>query len=83
MTRWIPLRDAATALAVSQAALRKIFERRAELGSDGVLEATVDGVHARKFGGRWRVSFSEQWAQAGVLGSTSQARGMRGRGDRP
>lgn len=59
--RWIALRDAAQMLGVSASALRKLFERRANRAADGGVEATVDGVRARKFANRWRVSFGKEW----------------------
>jgi hypothetical protein len=58
---WYPLRDAANVLGVSPEALRKQFERKARRGPDGGVEAEVDGVRARKFANRWRVSFGEEW----------------------
>lgn len=48
-------------LSVSPEALRKQFERRARLTADGGTEADVDGVRARKFANRWRVSFGQAW----------------------
>lgn len=60
--RWHSLRDAADALGVSPEALRKQFERRVERAPDGGIEASVDGVRARKFANRWRVSFGERWS---------------------
>lgn len=59
--RWYPLRDAALVLGVSPSALRKVLERRATRAADGGVEAVVDGVRARKFVNRWRVSFGEAW----------------------
>jgi hypothetical protein len=58
---WYPLRDAANVLGISPEALRKQFERRARQAPDGGVEAEVDGVRARKFANRWRVSFGEAW----------------------
>jgi len=46
---------------LSPGALRKLLERRAQPARDGVYEALVDGVRARKFTNRWRVSFGEPW----------------------
>jgi hypothetical protein len=48
-------------LSVSPEALRKQFERRARQVPDGGTEADVDGVRARKFANRWRVSFGQAW----------------------
>jgi hypothetical protein len=61
LARWYALRDAAHALGLSPGALRKLLERRAKRSRDGATEATVDGVKARKFANRWRVSFGEAW----------------------
>ena len=61
--RWYPLRDAAVILAVSPEALRRKFERRVQRATDGVLEARVDGIRARKFGNHWRVSFGKAWTE--------------------
>ncbi|MDQ2647189.1 MAG: hypothetical protein M3020_25520 [Myxococcota bacterium] len=60
--RWYPLRDAADLLGLTIGALRKQLERRAIRAADGGVEALVDGVRARKFAGRWRVSFGPSWA---------------------
>ena len=61
VARWYALRDAAEILGLSAGALRKLLERRAQPARDGVYEAHVDGVRARKFTNRWRVSFGEAW----------------------
>jgi len=59
--RWYLLRDAANVLGLSPEALRKQFERKARRAPDGGVEAEVDGVPARKFANRWRVSLGEAW----------------------
>jgi len=61
--RWYVLREAAAFLTVSPAALRKKLERHARRAKDGGTEAAIDGVRARKFANRWRVSFDETWTQ--------------------
>jgi hypothetical protein len=61
--RWYVLRDAAPLLGVSADALRRLFERRAERAADGGTEAHVDGIRARKFANRWRVSFGKPWTE--------------------
>jgi len=61
VARWYALRDAAEILGLSPGALRKLLERRAQPARDGVYEALVDGVRARKFTNRWRVSFGDAW----------------------
>jgi hypothetical protein len=62
--RWYPLREAAVALGVSPDALRKQLERHVMRGKDGLVEARVDGVRARKFANRWRVSFGDAWCSS-------------------
>jgi len=59
--RWFPLRDAASTLGVSADALRKQLERNVVRAKDGGTEARIDGIRARKFANRWRVSFGEAW----------------------
>ena len=61
--RWYPLRDAAPLLGISVGALRKLLERRAIRATDGGVEANVDGVKARKFANRWRVSLGPAWTE--------------------
>jgi hypothetical protein len=61
--RWYALRDAASMLSVTPAALRKQMERKAQRAPDGVTEARLDGVRGRKFAGRWRVSFDRSWTE--------------------
>jgi hypothetical protein len=46
---------------MTAAALRRTIERRARRADDGVLEADFDGIRARKFAGRWRVSLGPGW----------------------
>lgn len=62
--RWYPLRDAAVTLGVSADALRKQPERNVTRAKDGGVEAQIDGVRARKFANRWRVSFGEPWCNS-------------------
>lgn len=61
--QWYALRDAAQILAISPGALRKLLERRARRAADGGVEASLDGVRARKFTNRWRVSFGKPWVE--------------------
>jgi len=61
--RWYPIRDAAPVLGVTPEALRKLLERRAVRSADGSVEALVDGVRARKFANRWRISFGKAWVE--------------------
>jgi hypothetical protein len=62
--RWYPLRDAAATLGVSPDALRKQLERNVMRAKDGGTEAQIDGIRARKFANRWRVSFGEAWCNS-------------------
>jgi hypothetical protein len=62
--RWYAVRDAAAILGVSPDALRKQLERRARQMPDSGTEAALDGVRARKFSNRWRVSFGAAWSAA-------------------
>jgi hypothetical protein len=78
--RWFALRDAAQILSLSPDALRKQFERNVVRAPDGGIEAVVDGVRARKFANRWRVSFGERWSEPEMLRSDRQASDGRGRG---
>lgn len=59
---WHTLIDAADRLSLSPDALRRQLERHAIRAKDGGTEAHIDGVRARKFANRWRVSFGEPWA---------------------
>lgn len=58
---WVSVKTAAEFLDMSPEALRRALERHAVRAPDGVVEATIDGVLARKLGRSWRVSFSERW----------------------
>lgn len=58
---WLTVERAAAYLGMNAGALRKTLERRSTRGPDGVTEAIMDGVRARKFGRLWRVRFSEAW----------------------
>jgi hypothetical protein len=60
--RWTSVECAADLLGMTSGALRKMLERNARRGEDGVTEALVSGVRARKLGRLWRVSLSAAWA---------------------
>ena len=59
-TPWISLLKAADHLAESPASLRKKLERAAVL-RDGMIEAELPGLRARKFGKLWKVRLSDGW----------------------
>jgi hypothetical protein len=61
--RWLTLGDAATRLAMSPDTLRKQVERNVRKAPDGVVEASIDGIRARKFQGRWRVALGTRWTE--------------------
>ncbi len=60
-TRWLSIQSASEVLGMSSGALRKILERNARQGQDGVTEADVNGVRGRKLGRLWRVTLSAGW----------------------
>jgi hypothetical protein len=59
--RWVTVDVAARVLHTTPEALRKRFGRSSIRSRDGVQEAELDGVHARKFGATWKVRFSDAW----------------------
>lgn len=65
---WCSLAVAAEALGMTPGALRKILERNARPGPDGVTEAQVSGVQARKLGRLWRVRLSAAWSDPALAG---------------
>jgi len=64
--RWISIQTAADLLGMTPGALRKVFERNARRAADGVTEADVNGVRARKLGRLWRVTMSAAWTDPHV-----------------
>ena len=69
--RWLALQAAADVLGMTPGALRKILERRARRGPDGVTEAQVSGMQARKLGRLWRVRLSAAWIEPELAGSSN------------
>ena len=59
--RWLRLDEAAAILGVPIVTLRRAIERNARRGADGSVLSKTDGVHARKFGRRWRVVLDAHW----------------------
>jgi hypothetical protein len=59
--RWMSVQDAAAILSVPVLTLRRAIERAARRSRDGSVEACVDGVHARRFGRRWRLWLDAAW----------------------
>lgn len=56
-TPWISIRAAADLLSMTEGALRKALERRAERRGDTTV-ADLNGIRGRKMGSRWRVSLA-------------------------
>jgi hypothetical protein len=69
--QWCSLSVAAEVLGMTPGALRKILERNARPGPDGVTEAQVNGVQARKLGRLWRVRLSAVWSDPELAASSS------------
>lgn len=59
--RWLSLASAAALLDMTAGALRRKVERHADVAEDGVIEAEIDGIRARKFGRTWRVLLGPRW----------------------
>lgn len=60
--------QAAAVLGIPPITLRRNIERGARRGPSGVVYASVDGVHARRFGRRWRVTLDEGWLRPVATG---------------
>lgn len=60
--RWVSVRDAALALGFAAVSLRRAIERNSRRAPDGGVEASFDGVRARKLGRTWRVLLGDCWA---------------------
>ena len=60
--RWLTVRDAADRLSMRPDALRRALERRARPADDGGIEASIDGMRARKFARNWRIRVDGPWA---------------------
>ncbi len=72
---WVSLAAAAAHLGTNPDALRRLFERRARRAADGVTEADIDGVRARRLGRLWRVRFSPAWLSGDARRSPARAAG--------
>lgn len=59
---WMSVREAAEILGFAIISLRRAIERNARRASDGGVEASFDGLRARKIGRAWRVQLSSAWA---------------------
>jgi len=58
---WLPLATAAELLGETADSLRKKLERASRRAADGAVEATLDGVTARKLGRLWKLRLSSAW----------------------
>jgi len=61
--RWLSVDQAAAILGVPALALRRALQRSARRCPDGSTHAHIDGVHARRFGRRWRVWLDSAWTE--------------------
>ena len=61
---WMSVREAALVLGFGTVSFRRLLERHARRAADGGVEASVDGVRARKIARTWRVQLSAAWTQA-------------------
>lgn len=61
--KWISLARAAEVLGEPEESLRKKLTRASRKASDGVVEATLDGIRARKLGRNWKVLLSSRWTE--------------------
>lgn len=76
---WLSITNAAELLDVRPEALRRRIERAARLAADGVMEAEVDGVRARKLGRSWRVHLGSGWQiEIGDRASAKTGAGLEG-----
>jgi hypothetical protein len=53
--RWISLETAALILGEEATNLRRKLERRASLNAEGIKEANLDGITARRMGKHWKL----------------------------
>jgi hypothetical protein len=60
-TPWLPLLKAAAHLGESPDSLRKKLERASKRSPDGVIEAVLDGITARKLGRLWKLRLADGW----------------------
>jgi hypothetical protein len=68
--RWMSVEDAAAILGIPTISLRRTIERNAKKTGDGSVEARVDGIVAKKCGGRlWRVFLDARWTKPAATGS--------------
>ena len=61
---WLSVREAAAILGIPVITLRRAIERNARQAG-GHVQASLDGVDARKFGRRWRVALDRGWLDPG------------------
>lgn len=59
--RWMSVREAAAVLGFAVVSLRRAIERHARRAPDGGIEASFDGLRARKLGRTWRVQLGSRW----------------------
>lgn len=62
-THWMSVRQAAGIIGFNTVSLRRVLERNSRRAPDGAVEASIDGLRARKLGRSWRVQLSDSWTQ--------------------
>lgn len=63
---WMSVRQAASVLGFAVVSLRRTIERHARRAPDGGIEASFDGIRAKKLGRTWRVLLGERWSATGA-----------------
>lgn len=59
--RWMSVAVAAAVVGYDAISLRRAIARHARKNADGAIEASFDGIVARKLGNTWRVWLSPAW----------------------
>jgi len=58
---WMGLDRAAAIIGAEVVTLRRAVERNSRRTPSGTIEAAFDGVRARKFGRKWKVTLDASW----------------------
>ena len=68
LARWISTAEAAGVLGIDEVTLRRKCDRGARKTLDGAIEASFDGIRARKLGRLWRLLLGAGWSDPRVNG---------------
>lgn len=63
LSSWISLARAAEILGEPEGALQKKLARASRRAPDGVVEASISGITARKLGRNWKVRLGARWME--------------------